>query len=360
MQQRKFLISGGGTGGHIYPAVAIAKALQMEYPNCAILFVGAKNRMEMEKVPQEGFDIVGLDVLGLKRAISPANLLVIWKFIKSYFSAKKIIKKCQPDWVIGTGGYASLAVMMAAARMHKKTLIWEGNGYAGLTNKILASRVNIICTGFPGMENVFPEDKVRFTGNPVRQSLQTPPDKALSCQHFGLDPQKPVIFITGGSLGARSINTAIQAGLKTFTDQGIQLIWQTGKQFEANTQNLTGIHATAFLREMDLAYGAADLVISRAGALSMSEIAVCGKPSLLVPSPNVTDDHQTKNALQFSDRGAAIVIRDQDVAESLISSAIAILNNPVKLYEIRAALASIAKPQATNSIIQEINKLLQS
>jgi UDP-N-acetylglucosamine--N-acetylmuramyl-(pentapeptide) pyrophosphoryl-undecaprenol N-acetylglucosamine transferase len=358
--QRKFLISGGGTGGHIFPAVAIAQQLEKEYPGCDILFVGAGNRMEMEKVPQEGYRIIGLDVMGLKRAISPMNLLVIWKFVRAYFKSKKIVKEFKPDCVIGTGGYASLAVLYAASGMGKKTLIWEGNGFAGLTNKLLANRVNIICTGFPDMEKVFPKQKVRFTGNPVRKTLSNIQNKIESCKFFGLDAGKPVLFITGGSLGARSINNAIQQGVERFAEEGIQVIWQTGKNFQADTQSKQGILAMPFLREMEYGYGAADLVISRAGALSMSEIAVTGKPALLVPSPNVTDDHQTQNALQFSNMGASFLVRDTEVMEKLVTTAIQILYDRKHLSSMQSKLAEVARPNATEAIVSEIKSLIES
>jgi len=358
--QRKFLISGGGTGGHIFPAVAVAQLLQQEYPGCDILFVGASNRMEMEKVPQEGFKIIGLDVMGLRRAISPVNLLVLWKFIKAYFKSKTIIKEFNPDCVIGTGGYASLAVLYAASGMDKKTLIWEGNGFAGLTNKILAKRVIIICTGFPDMETVFPGEKVRFTGNPVRENLSNIRNKSESCKFFGLNPDKPVLFITGGSLGAKSINLAIQQGLNQLEKAGIQVIWQTGKNFTAESEGRNGIMAMTFLREMEYGYGAADLVISRAGALSMAEIAVCGKAALLVPSPNVTDDHQTKNALQFSKLGAALMVKDADAMNTLVNKAIETLGNKHLIDSMQKALKQVARPNATTAIVAEIKNLITS
>ena len=358
--RRKFLISGGGTGGHIFPAIAIAQQLEKEYPGCEILFVGAGNRMEMEKVPQEGYRIIGLDVMGLKRAISPLNLLVIWKFIRAYFKSKKIVKEFNPDCVIGTGGYASLAVLYAASGMGYKTLIWEGNGYAGLTNKLLANRVNIICTGFPDMEKVFPTQKVRFTGNPVRKTLSNIQNKIESCKFFGLDAEKPVLFITGGSLGARSINNAIQQGIERLAEEGIQLIWQTGKNFQADTQGKQGILSMPFLREMEYGYGAADLVISRAGALSMSEIAVTGKPALLVPSPNVTDDHQTQNALQFCKLGASLLVRDTEVMEKLVTTAIQTLYDRKHLSSMQSKLGEVARPNATMAIVSEINTLIES
>ncbi|MEY4003256.1 MAG: hypothetical protein RIT07_1298 [Bacteroidota bacterium] len=358
--QCKFLISGGGTGGHIFPAIAIAQQLEKEYPGCEILFVGAANRMEMEKVPQEGYKIIGLDVLGLKRSYSPGNLIVLWKFTKAYFKSKKIITEFNPDCVIGTGGYASLAVLYAASGMGKKTLIWEGNGYAGLTNKLLAKRVNIICTGFPDMEKVFPKEKVHFTGNPVRENLTKLQNKIESCKFFGLNAEKPVLFVTGGSLGARSINQAVQLGIDKLAENGVQLIWQTGKNFQADTRNQPGMQAMPFLREMEFAYGAADLVISRAGALSMSEIAVCGKPAILVPSPNVTDDHQTQNAIQFCKMGASLLVKDSEVAEQLVNTAIATLKNQAQIGSMQNKLSELARPNATSAIVSAIKTLIAS
>lgn len=354
----KFLISGGGTGGHIFPAVAIARGLEKEYPGCKILFVGANNRMEMEKVPQEGYNIVGLDVAGLKRSLSPSNLMVAWKFIRSYFKARQIVKDFQPDCVIGTGGYASLAVLYAASGMGCKTLIWEGNGYAGLTNKILARRVHTICTGFPGMEKFFPKEKLVFTGNPVRENMLHLPAKDLAASHFNLRPDLPVVFVTGGSLGARSINLAVQRHLGMFLDNQVQLIWQTGKNFKNENPETDHVRVMAFLKEMDLAFAAADVVISRSGALSLAEIAVTGKPAVLVPSPNVTEDHQTQNALQLSSIGAALLIRDHEAGDKLVSAAIDLVKDPEGMKRMQEALKTVARPHATQSITEEIKKLI--
>lgn len=355
----KFILSGGGTGGHIFPAVAIAKKLKSRYPDCEILFIGANGRMEMEKVPQEGFPITGLDVAGLKRSLSFSNFSVALKFLKSYFKAKNILKTFNPDCVIGTGGYASLAVLYAAGRMGYPSLIWEGNGYAGLTNKILAKRVRKICTGFPGMEKFFPKEKIVHTGNPVRDEMLHIPGKEEGCANFHLNPLKPVIFITGGSLGARTINQCIQAGLHKFVENEIQLIWQTGKNFDPVVHHPELIKSMPFLREMNLAYAAADLVISRAGALSVSEIAVAGKPSILVPSPNVTEDHQTQNALQLSTKNAATLVADKNAGDELVDAAISLIKNPEKMREMKTQITAMAKPDATEMITQEIQKLIQ-
>lgn len=357
-RQHKFLISGGGTGGHIFPAVAIARELEKQFPGCEILFAGANNRMEMEKVPQEGYKIVGFDVSGLKRSFSLSNLATIYKFVKSYFQAKTLIRSFNPDCVIGTGGYASLAVLYAATSLKCKTVIWEGNGYAGLTNKILAKRVNIICTGFEGMESVFPADKIRVTGNPVRSGLSHLPTVEKAREFFGLDMEKPVAFITGGSLGAKTINLAVQKNIDQIQDAGIQLIWQTGKNFQADVQGHTGIYTGQFIREMEMAYAAADLVVSRAGALTLAEIAVAGKPSILIPSPNVTDDHQTHNALKFTDKDAALLLRDSDCETQLAGKIISLSRDRVTQQNMKEKLKTIARPDATELIVAEISKLI--
>lgn len=354
----KFIISGGGTGGHIFPAVAIAHGLRKVYPNCDVLFVGANNRMEMEKIPQEGFSIVGLDVAGLKRSFSLENLKVLWKFIRSYFKAKKLVKKFKPDCAIGTGGYVSLPVMYAAAGQRVKTVIWEGNGFPGLTNKVMAKKADLIFTGFPKMEKYFPADKIIFSGNPVRSEVLNLPESNKGKEHFGLNTDKPVLFITGGSLGARSINECIQQNLKPLTEAGIQIIWQTGKNFQAQTQGFDGVYAAVFIKEMEMAYAAADAVISRAGALSISEIAVTAKPVILVPSPNVTDDHQTKNAGQLTHMNAALMVKDAEVNQNLIATAIKLLEDKALQNELTASLLQLAKPHATEEIVQEIIKLL--
>ena len=358
MKPFKFIISGGGTGGHIFPAVAIAHGLRQLMPDCEILFVGANNRMEMEKIPQEGFPIVGLDVAGLKRSFTLENLKVLWKFIKSYFQAKKLVKEFKPHCVIGTGGYASLPVLYAASKLGAKTAIWEGNGFPGLTNRVMANRADIIFTGFPEMKKYFPADKIKFTGNPVRLGLLRTHDTQACRTHFGLNSEKPVLFVTGGSLGARSINECIQENLKPLTDAGIQLIWQTGKNFKAETTGFEGVYASEFIREMELAYAASDAVISRAGALTISEIAVTGKPAILVPSPNVTDDHQTKNAEQLTQMDAALMVKDSEVKESLISVSLDLLRNKELQKNLTTNLEPMAKYLATEDIAHEIYQMV--
>ncbi|MBL7811492.1 MAG: undecaprenyldiphospho-muramoylpentapeptide beta-N-acetylglucosaminyltransferase [Bacteroidetes bacterium] len=353
------MLSGGGTGGHIFPAVAIARELERVFPGCEILFIGANNRMEMEKIPQEGYRIVGLNVAGLKRSISPANLKVAWQFLGSWWKARKILKDFKPDCVIGTGGYASLAVLYAASGMGFKTLIWEGNGYAGLTNKILAKRVNTICTGFPGMEQFFPPSKTIYTGNPVREEMLHLPDRTTALSFFGLNAEQPVIFITGGSLGARTLNMAVQKAMDKIATENIQWIWQTGKNFTPAEPLPTHVKAMPFLREMNMGYAAADVVISRAGALSIAEIAVAGKPSILVPSPNVTEDHQTQNALKLTANHAALMVRDTEAMDRLIPTAIDLAGDAAKRQAIQQALKPLAKPNASTEIVLQIKKLTE-
>lgn len=353
----KVIISGGGTGGHIFPAVAIAKEIQRRYPDTEILFIGANWRMEMEKVPQEGYAIQGLDISGLKRSLSLENFKVLWRFVSSYFKAKGILKSFQPDVVIGTGGYASLAILAAAGRNGYPGLIWEGNGYAGLTNKLLAKRATVICTGFEGMEQFFPAEKTVCTGNPVRPEILKLPTKAEGLAHFGFDSSSPVVFITGGSLGARTINQSIQQQLQLLEEAGIQLIWQTGKNFQASTQKPEQTKIYTFLKEMHLAYAASDLVVSRAGALSIAEIAVAGKASILVPSPNVTDDHQTQNALKITQIDGARLVKDSEAASTLVSTILNLCADSATLKNMQEAVSRAARPEATAAIVNEVEKI---
>lgn len=352
----KIIISGGGTGGHIFPAVAIAKEIQKRFPDSQFLFIGANGRMEMEKIPQEGFEIIGLDVAGLKRSLSLQNFVVIFKFIQSYFKAKKIVKSFKPNVVIGTGGYASLAVLYAAQRNHYPTVIWEGNGYAGLSNKILSKRAKTICTGLPQMEKFFPAEKIVFTGNPVRNEILKPVSKTEAAAFFQLNENHPIVFITGGSLGAKTINQAIQNGLELFHNHRIQLIWQTGKNFNA-VNHFSEMRIFPFLREMNMAYAAADLVISRAGALSIAEITVTGKPSVLVPSPNVTEDHQTQNALKLTNENAAVLVKDSEAIEKLPEVIISLLADKDRCQSMREKLIQLQRPNATSAIVDEIEKV---
>ena len=384
----KFILSGGGTGGHIFPAVAIANALKIKFPGAQFLFVGAIGKMEMEKVPKEGFEIIGLPIEGLKRSASPRNIIVLLKTIQSFWKARKILRNFQPTAVIGTGGYASLPVCFMASRMGITTILQEQNGFAGLTNRLVASRAALICTGFPSMEKFFPAGNWEFTGNPVRQNIidlgkklnsanKLDSENAACRQKFGLQPNLPVLFITGGSLGARTINQTIFNNLVQLAEANIQIIWQMGLPFakshaekihqiiESNpalflTPNAPRIFHAPFIYDMDDAYQGADLVVSRAGAISISEIAVVGKPSILVPSPNVTDDHQTKNAQVLSELNAAMLITDKDAPQTLVNACIELIKDTKKMSEMQEKLEQIAKPQATETIANRIASLIEN
>ena len=356
MKNPKFILSGGGTGGHIFPAVAIANELKNVYPNAQFLFIGALGRMEMEKIPAEGYEIIGLPVQGLKRKLSIANIKVAWSFIKSYFKAKQIINKFKPNAAIGTGGYVSLPVLYAAQSKKIPTLIWEGNGYAGLANKILSKKATIISTGLPHMDTFFPKEKIHFTGNPIRQSILEPIDKTVTQNHFNLDSTKKTVFITGGSLGAKNINKGIKASLQELHNQNIQVIWQTGKSYTDPVDKKFG-HTSQFIYEMNMAYNAADIVVSRAGALSISEICALYKPAILIPSPNVTDDHQTKNALALSEKEAAILLPDSDYA-LLGKLIIDTLSNQEKMDSLTKAIKPFAKLKSTENIVKLIGKMI--
>jgi UDP-N-acetylglucosamine--N-acetylmuramyl-(pentapeptide) pyrophosphoryl-undecaprenol N-acetylglucosamine transferase len=355
----KFLLSGGGTGGHIFPALAIAEELRAVYPDCALHFVGALGRMEMEKVPAAGYSITGLPIRGLQRSLSLQNLKLPFDLIRSLRQANSLLSAFKPDCVIGTGGYASGAIVFAAAWRGIPTLIWEGNGFAGLTNRWLGKRVDIVCAGFEEMESFFPKEKIRYTGNPVRKDILSLPARAAGLQHFGLE-DSPVCLVIGGSLGAGSLNSAMSSGVDELLAAGIQVIWQCGKHFDtAPFRNKKGLWCGAFIPEMHLAYAAADLVVSRSGALSVSEIAVAGKPSILVPSPNVTADHQTANARKLSDQGAAILLPDAETPRlpALIRQTMADETTREKMH---AKLQTLARPGASTAIVQEIRQLIQS
>jgi len=378
----KFILSGGGTGGHIFPAVAIANALKIKFPGAQFLFVGAIGKMEMEKVPKEGFEIIGLPIEGLKRSASPRNIIVLLKTIQSFWKARKILRNFQPTAVIGTGGYASLPVCFMASRMGITTILQEQNGFAGLTNRLVASRAALICSGFPSMEKFFPAGNWEFTGNPVRQNIvdlgkKLDSENAACRQKFGLQPHLPVLFITGGSLGARTINQTIFNNLIQLAEANIQIVWQMGLPFakshaekihqiiESNpalflSPNAPRIFHAPFIYDMDDAYQAADLVVSRAGAISISEIAVVGKPSILVPSPNVTDDHQTKNAQVLSELNAAMLITDKDAPQTLVNACIELIKDTKKMSEMQEKLEQIAKPKATETIANRIASLIEN
>lgn len=361
MENLKVIISGGGTGGHIFPALAIANEIKHRHPGANILFVGANGRMEMEKVPQVGYEIIGLDISGYKRDKIFANFKVVYQFITSFFKAKRIIKSFKPDIVIGTGGYASSAILMAATRMNIKTIIQEQNNYAGLTNRKLGKRVNKICVAYDGMEKFFPLSKLVFTGNPVREELLQLPTRDQAMVFFGLDPSKTTVLVVGGSLGARTINQAIESYLPLFESNHLQLIWQTGKNYKVTTTPLpAGVLVKEFIREMPFAYAAADLVVSRAGAIAVSEICVTHKASILIPSPNVAEDHQTSNAISLTVKMAALFVPDSKAKENLWMSINQLASNPEQRNKLSQECALLAVPDAAKRIVNEVEKLLES
>lgn len=360
----RILISGGGTGGHIFPALSIANAIKQRL-NAEILFVGADNRMEMERVPAAGYQIKGLPVAGFNRKNLFKNFEVLLKLRRSIGMARKIVADFKPDIAIGVGGYCSGPTLKAAQRAGVPTLLQEQNSYAGVTNKLLAKKAKKICVAYPDLERFFPAEKIVLTGNPVRKDLLSAaisPQKAR--ERFGLNPNMPTVLVVGGSLGALTLNESMEKGIRRLYDDGIQVIWQTGKNFgdrgTAAVKNLKGIVVTKFISDMAAAYAAADLVVSRAGAGSISEIELLGKPCILVPSPNVAEDHQTKNARALSDKGAAILVKDADAREKLIDEIISIIHDNKKLHDMSMEIKKLALPDSDEKIVDEIVKIIQN
>jgi UDP-N-acetylglucosamine--N-acetylmuramyl-(pentapeptide) pyrophosphoryl-undecaprenol N-acetylglucosamine transferase len=361
----RIIVSGGGTGGHIFPAVSIANAIKAENPNAEILFVGAEGRMEMQRVPAAGYEIKGLPICGFDRKNLLKNILDLFKIWKSQRMAAKIIKEFKPMAVVGVGGYASGPTLNKAAAMGIPCLIQEQNSYAGVTNKLLAKKAQKICVAYEGMERFFPADKIMLTGNPVRQSLlETTISKEEALKSFGLDTTKKTVLLVGGSLGARTINESVLCHLDEIKESGLQFIWQTGKYYSAQiAQRLKvlgkpdNIVVTDFVSDMGAAYKAADLVISRAGASSISEFCLIGKPVILVPSPNVAEDHQTKNAMALVKREAALYVSDADAPEKLINLAIETVSDEAKLESLRENVLKMALPNSAEIIAKEVIKL---
>ena len=364
MKQPRFIISGGGTGGHIFPAISIANTIKAHVPDAEILFVGAENRMEMEKVPAAGYKITGLPVSGLKRSLNPENIKVVINLFRSIRMAKKIIADFKPDAVIGVGGYASAPVLYAAAKKGIPTLIQEQNSYAGVTNKILGKKVDKVCVAYDGMEKFFPAAKIVKTGNPVRQQLALSSDKRDEAYgYFNFDPSKKTLLVVGGSLGARTINQSVLRKIDLLYKNhaaDMQVIWQTGKFYideireAVKNLDIKNMYITDFVSRMDLAYCIADLVISRAGASSISELSLLGKASILVPSPNVAEDHQTKNALALKNRNAAELIPDREARDRLVQESIRIVNNEAILSEYRRNIKYFSRPDAAEDIVSEV------
>jgi UDP-N-acetylglucosamine--N-acetylmuramyl-(pentapeptide) pyrophosphoryl-undecaprenol N-acetylglucosamine transferase len=366
-QQLNVLVSGGGTGGHIFPAMSIANEVRRRHPDAKILFVGAEGRMEMEKVPAAGYNIIGLPVSGFDRKHLLRNFKVVARLFKSMGLARKILKDFKPDIAIGVGGYASGPMLKEAQKQGIPTLLQEQNSYAGVTNKLLAAKADCICVAYEGMERFFPKDKIVLTGNPVRRNLLecgATPEQAR--QAMGMDPNKKTILIIGGSLGARSINNAIIDGLAKLGEaHDIQVIWQTGKIYDQRCREaleasgVKNVSQMAFISNMDMAYRAADLVVSRAGASSISELQLLGKAAVLVPSPNVAEDHQTKNALALSTRDAAILVTDADASSQLIDTMLATIGDSTKIADLGSNVLKMALCDAAEHIVDEVEKIIE-
>lgn len=366
MKQPRIIISGGGTGGHIFPAIAIANALKEKRPDAAILFVGADKRMEMERVPAAGYEIVGLPVRGFNRTRLLSNISVLFDLLRSLIKARRLVRTFKPDVAVGVGGYASGPLLRAAAAKGVPTLIQEQNSYAGVTNKLLAAKAAAICVAYPDMERFFPSDKILLTGNPVRRDLLEALDKrAEAMVHFDLDQSKRTILIMGGSLGAKTLNESVLAGLDRLAAAStVQVIWQTGRYYHASImERLDGkippnVRVLEFLQAMNLAYAAADLIVSRAGASSISECCLLKKPLILVPSPNVAEDHQTRNALALVKEDAALLIRDAEAVQRLIPEALKLIDNPKRLNTLSQNIVKLAQFDSDSRIADKILALI--
>jgi UDP-N-acetylglucosamine--N-acetylmuramyl-(pentapeptide) pyrophosphoryl-undecaprenol N-acetylglucosamine transferase len=364
MRSIKVIISGGGTGGHIYPAIAIADEIKKRYPDTQFLFIGASDRMEMEKVPAAGYEIKGLWISGIQRKLfSKNNILFPFKLIDSLWKAKSIVRKFKPDVVIGTGGFASGPLLYMASLKNIPSLIQEQNSFPGITNKLLSKKASSICVAYDNLESFFSSEKIIKTGNPVRQDLldiSSKRNEAIS--FFKLDAAKKTILILGGSLGAKAINKLIANELSYLQDQNVQLIWQTGKLYideYVKYNNLEGVNTFAFINRMDLAYAAADLIISRSGASSVSELCVVGKPVIFIPSPNVSEDHQTKNALAITSKGAGILIKESALDKEFRGKVNLLLNDQVLQNKLAEEIKKLALVNATNNIVDEVEKLIK-
>ncbi|WP_111394656.1 undecaprenyldiphospho-muramoylpentapeptide beta-N-acetylglucosaminyltransferase [Algoriphagus aquaeductus] len=362
----RILISGGGTGGHIYPAIAIANAWKEKYPDSEILFVGALGKMEMQKVPEAGYPIKGLPVAGLQRSLSLANLSFPFKLWKSLRMAAQIVKEFRPHAVVGVGGYASGPVLRAAQSKGIPTLLQEQNSYAGLTNKLLAKKANSICVAYPGMDQFFPAGKIKITGNPVRKDiLDLSGKKEKGIEHFGLATDRKTILVLGGSLGARTLNQAVLQDMQKLEEAGYQVLWQSGKFYfkemlaKLEESGLKHIHLREFIREMDLAYAVADVIVSRAGALSVSELSLVGKPVIFIPSPNVAEDHQTKNAMAYVSHQAAMLLRDAEAVGQLKNKVDELLQDAALAATLGENMKKLAKPDAAKAIVNELEFLVK-
>lgn len=364
---KRIILSGGGTGGHIYPAVAVAEALKRRYGNeVEILFVGAEGKMEMEKVPALGYRIVGLPILGIQRKFTWKNLTVPFRLIGSVIKARKVIRHFRPDAVVGFGGYASGPVLWTAQQMGVPTLIQEQNSFAGVANKILARGAKRICVAYDGMERMFPADKIVMTGNPLRGTFgRGTVERSEALAYYGFTAELPVIMVVGGSLGTRTLNNMMKRWVATLAGKApVQVIWQTGKFYEREMREFLAEHPTeniwqgAFIERMDYAYEAADLVISRSGACTVSELCLVGKPTLFVPSPNVAEDHQTKNAMALVEKGAAVMVRDSEAVESAMAKALTLLTEKERLLSLSENIEKLAIADSADRIVAEIEKVI--
>ena len=364
---KRIILSGGGTGGHIYPAVAVAEALKRRYGSeVEILFVGAEGKMEMEKVPALGYDIVGLPILGIQRKFTWKNLTVPFRLIGSVLKARKVIRTFRPDAVVGFGGYASGPVLWTAQQMGVPTVIQEQNSFAGVANKILSRKAKRICVAYEGMERFFPAEKIVMTGNPLRGTFgRGSVERSKALEHYGFNTELPVVLVVGGSLGTRTLNNMMKSWVATLDGEApVQVIWQTGKFYEREMREFLAKHPTshiwqgAFIERMDYAYEAADLVISRSGACTVSELCLVGKPTLFVPSPNVAEDHQTKNAMALVEKEAAVMVRDSEAVEQAIPKALELLAKPEQLQTLSRNIEGLAIADSAERIVAEIEKFI--
>jgi UDP-N-acetylglucosamine--N-acetylmuramyl-(pentapeptide) pyrophosphoryl-undecaprenol N-acetylglucosamine transferase len=360
-QIERVIISGGGTGGHIFPAIAIADELKRQFPDVQILFVGAAGRMEMEKVPQAGYRIKALTISGFQRKKILANLSLPIKIVKSLLQARQIIKEFQPDVVIGVGGYASGPTLKMANLLKIPTVLQEQNSFPGKTNKLLAKQASLICVAYDGLERFFPKDKIVKTGNPVRQDVvDIEGKKAQALEHFGLSTDKKIVLTIGGSLGARTINETMDSIIETLAEQDVQVIWQCGKFYADELVQKwqdklpNGVWLNPFIFDMDYAYAAADIIISRAGAISVSELCIIGKPTILIPSPFVAEDHQTKNAMALVEKKACILVKDSDAKKQTLKAIQDLLNDEAKRFNLSKNIKTLALPNASETIVKQV------
>jgi len=362
MKQYKFILSGGGTGGHIYPAIAIANELKLRFPDAEFLFVGAKDKMEMQKVPQAGYQIKGLWIAGLQRKLSLQNLMFPLKLIDSLWKSKKILKRFKPDVVIGTGGFASGPLLKMASLMGIPTVIQEQNSFPGITNKLLSKKADVICVAYHNLERFFSKEKMVLSGNPVRQDLiDIESKRAEAIQHFNLDQNKKTVLVLGGSLGARRLNQLIEKELGKFISQNVQIIWQCGKLYfeDYKKHNANNVQVYSFIERMDLVYAASDIIISRAGASSVSELCIVGKPVIFIPSPNVAEDHQTKNAQSIVDKKGALLLKESELDAEFSLVFEALLKDHGKQGQLSENIRQLAMPEATKTIADEVVKLIK-